>query len=64
MKRDTKIFITCLVFSLWSINLGMVNLSKASHSNDYYDMVVGVLGMSFGGILIYYGLKDNVDDTD
>lgn len=61
MKRDTKIFITCLVVGLWLLNLGMVNLSKASHSTNYYMMAVGALGMIGGIMLIAYPLKEKED---
>lgn len=64
MKRDTKIFITCLVVGMWILNLGMVNLSKASHSNNYYMMAVGVIGMIGGSLLLTYPLKEKEDGTD
>ena len=62
MKRDTKIFITCLVVGMWSLNLGMVNFRGASGIT--LDTVTGVGGMALGVLLLIYGVIQNGDDTN
>lgn len=59
MNKDKKIFITCLVFGFWSVNLGMVNLSKEGAM--LFDIATGIGGMAIGVLLIIYGNMNHGD---
>ena len=58
MKKDTKIFITCLVVGLWLLNLSMVTVTRWSPNDPIFDLAAGLVGMLVAIKLLTLQLKD------
>jgi hypothetical protein len=57
MKKETKIFVTCLVIGMWLLNLSIVNLMKAGITDPFH-AIVSLLGVVTASTLFYLSLKD------